>query len=141
MSRQTSEPIDWNARFEGCFPGLVGLRLRKAEPDEVIGVLDVRKALFAPNGYLHAGAVVTLADTCCGVGALRTLPDGATGFTTIDLSSNFLSTAREGKAICSATPLHLGRRTQVWDAAVTSTATGRPMAQFRCTQMVLWPKG
>lgn len=141
MSRQPTEPENWNARFAGSFPGLVGLRLQKVEPDEVIGVLDVRTALFAPNGYLHAGAVVTLADTCCGVGALRTLPEGATGFTTIDLSSNFLSTAREGEVTCSATPLHLGRRTQVWDAAVTSAATGRIMAQFRCTQMVLWPKG
>lgn len=134
-------PEDWNRRFEGRFPETIGMTLLKIEPDEVIASFKVKSTLFAPNGFLHAGTVVTLADTCCGVGAMRTLPEGATGFTTIDLSSNFLSTAREGEVRCSAKPLHLGRATQVWDATVSSSASGRAMAHFRCTQMVLWPKG
>ncbi|MFV0474291.1 MAG: PaaI family thioesterase [Pikeienuella sp.] len=141
MTRQTIPLDQWNERLKGRFPGLIGMRLLKVEPDEVIGAFDVHEALLAPNGYLHAGSLVTLADTCCGCGTMRTLPEGATSFTTIDLSSNFLSSAREGEALCSATPLHLGGRTQVWDAAVTSSATGRKMAQFRCVQMVLRPKG
>jgi uncharacterized protein (TIGR00369 family) len=98
----------------------------------------VRKALMAPNGYLHAGTVVTLADTCCGYGTVAALPEGAKGFTTIELKSNFLGTAREGHIACRATPVHLGRTTQVWDAVVTSEATGAKIALFRCTQMVLW---
>ena len=74
---------------------------------------------MAPNGYIHAGAIVTLADTCCGYGCMASLPDGAMGFTTIELKTNFLSSAREGTLQCVATARHLGKTTQIWDAAVT----------------------
>lgn len=132
---------DWNARLPGFFPGEIGLRLTRVEVDEVTAELEIRPELLAGNGYLHAGVVVTLADSCCGYGALKTLPEGASGFTTINLSSSFLSTAREGIVACSATPVHLGGATQVWDAVVSSRATGRAMAHFRCTQMILRPRG
>lgn len=132
---------EWNARCVGLFPDLLGLRFDKVTAEEVTGGFDVRRTLFAPNGYLHAGAVVTLADTACGFGAIAALPEGASGFTTIDLSSNFLATAKAGRVTVRARPKHLGRSTQLWDATVTSEATGKVMAEFRCVQMVLWPKG
>jgi uncharacterized protein (TIGR00369 family) len=101
----------------------------------------VTKALMAPNGYLHAGTVVTLADTCCGCGTVRSLPEGASGFTTIELKTNFFGSVREGTLVCVARPLHQGRTTQVWDATVApEDSPEKPIAQFRCTQMVLWPK-
>ncbi|MEM7524814.1 MAG: PaaI family thioesterase [Pseudomonadota bacterium] len=131
---------EWNARGAAYFPGHVGLSFDKVERDEILGRMTVRKAIMSWNGFLHAGSVVTLADTCCGYGALLNLPDGAEGFTTIDLTSNFLGTALDGDVVCAASPLHCGRTTQVWDAAVTSVATGKPMAQFRCTQMILYPR-
>jgi 1,4-dihydroxy-2-naphthoyl-CoA hydrolase len=84
--------------------------------------------------------VVTLADTCCGYGTVRGLPAGATGFTTVELKSNFFGSTREGVIVCVARPLHQGRTTQVWDAIVTPEGATKPIAQFRCTQMVLWPK-
>ena len=102
--------------------------------------LPVRKLLKAWNGFLHAGAVVTLADTCCGYGTVRALPQGAAGFTTIELKSNFLGTAQDGDIRCTARPLHQGRTTQVWDAVVTADGSAKSIAQFRCTQMILWPK-
>ena len=89
---------------------------------------------------LHAATVVALADTACGYGCLNALPDGASGFTTAELKANFLGTARDGAILCRATPVHLGRTTQVWDALVTVEGTGAKIALFRCTQMVLWPK-
>jgi 1,4-dihydroxy-2-naphthoyl-CoA hydrolase len=131
---------EWNARGAENLPGLVGIVFEKVEPTEVIAKVTVRKALMAPNGYLHAGTVVTLADTCCGYGTVRGLPDGASGFTTIELKSNFFGSAREGTLVCVARPLHQGRTTQVWDATVTPEGASKPIAQFRCTQMVLWPK-
>ncbi len=135
---QTTE--EWNARGAENLPGLVGVVFVKVEPEEVIAKVAVRKALMAPNGYLHAGTVVTLADTCCGYGTVANLPDGASGFTTIELKSNFFGSAREGTIVCVARPLHQGRTTQVWDATVTLKGATKPIAQFRCTQMVLWPK-
>ena len=102
--------------------------------------MSVQKTVMAPNGYLHAASIVALADTSCGYGCVANLPEGASGFTTIELKSNFFGTAREGTIVCRATPVHLGRSTQVWDAAVSVEGSGARIATFRCTQMVLWPK-
>ena len=131
----------WNAAGAEYLPGHLGLTFVKVEPQEVVARMTARKALGAWNGYLHAGAVVSLADTCCGYGTVRSLPEGATGFTTIELKSNFFGSVREGVVVCTARPLHQGRTTQVWDATVAAEVAGKPIAQFRCTQMVLWPKG
>jgi uncharacterized protein (TIGR00369 family) len=131
---------EWNARGAENLPGLLGIVFEKVESAEVVAKVTVRKTLMAPNGYLHAGTVVTLADTCCGYGTVMSLPEGASGFTTIELKSNFFGSAREGTIVCVARPLHQGRTTQVWDATVTPMGGSKPIAQFRCTQMVLWPK-
>jgi uncharacterized protein (TIGR00369 family) len=99
--------------------------------------LPVRPELLAPNGYLHAGAVVALADTACGYGCFASLPDGGTGFTTIELKTNFLGTARDGTLECEAVRVHGGRTTQVWDATVRDEGA-KTLALFRCTQLVLY---
>ena len=129
-----------NRRGEGFLPGLLGIEFVKVDEQGVESRLAVRQELMAPNGFLHAASVIALADTSAGYGCVRLLPQGAKGFTTIELKSNFLGTAREGAIYCRATPVHLGRTTQVWDAVVTHEATGANIALFRCTQMVLWPK-
>lgn len=108
------------------------------------GCLESRMRLqahhFAPNTYLHAGSIVALADTTAGLATYAHLPEGAESFTTIELKSSFLGTAREGAITCRSWPEHLGRNTQVWDAEVFAESTGKKIALFRCTQMVLWPK-
>jgi 1,4-dihydroxy-2-naphthoyl-CoA hydrolase len=131
---------DLNRMGADCLPGHLGIVIRHADSTEVRAELPVSMKLMAPNGYLHAGSVVTLADTSCGYACSVNLPDGATGFTTIELKSNHLGTAREGTLDCVATAQHRGRTTQVWDAVVTHRETGRTVALFRCTQMILWPQ-
>jgi uncharacterized protein (TIGR00369 family) len=131
-------PEHFNRRNAGYLPGLVGLTVLRVGPDAVESRLEVRQELMAPNGFLHAASVIALADTSCGYGCVATLPKGASGFTTIELKANFMGTARDGAIVCRATPVHLGRTTQVWDAAVRAEAGERPIALFRCTQMVLW---
>ncbi len=130
----------FNARGAGALPGHLGLVITHVSPTEVRSELAVQATTMAPNGFLHAGSVVTLADTSCGYGCVANLPKDANGFTTIELKSNHLGTAREGTIDCVATPVHLGRTTQVWDATVTHRETGKTIALFRCTQMVLYPK-
>jgi 1,4-dihydroxy-2-naphthoyl-CoA hydrolase len=129
-----------NALLPGTLPGLLGIVVDHHEPGRLSAHLDVRDELLAPNGYLHAATVVGLADTSCGLATRALLPEGATGFTTIELKSNHLGTAREGRISAVATNVHAGRTTQVWDAVVTNEGTGRPLALFRCTQSVLWPR-
>ena len=151
MSERPTEPCpsvdELNALSPGRFPAHVGFRVVEVSPGRVCAELDVAPHLHAPNGYLHAGVVVTLADTACGYGVRTCLPVGAKGFTTIDLTSSFLGTALDGSIHVEAVAVHRGGRTQVWDATVRAGWAGesvpegpsaRTLALFRCTQMLLW---
>ena len=130
----------WNGRSEGHLPGLLGMEVLEISQGLAVGRVALERKHMAPNGFLHAATIIGLADTLCGYGCVRSLPEGAIGFTTIETKSNHLGTAREGAIRCRATLFHGGRMTQVWDAEVSDEATGKPIALFRCTQMVLWPK-
>jgi len=130
----------FNQRSQGKLPGHLDIRFTSIQEGEVQAEIAIQPFHLAPNGFLHAGSVVTLADTACGYGCIAHLPQGAENFTTIELKSNHLGTAREGVIAVTAKPVHLGRTTQVWDATVIHQDTGKTIALFRCTQMVLWPK-
>jgi 1,4-dihydroxy-2-naphthoyl-CoA hydrolase len=127
-----------NERGRGYLPALVGIEVLEVGAEGLKSRLIAKGELFAPNGFLHAAALVALADTTCGYGALAFLPDGAHNFTTIELTTNFIGAAREGIVICDAVPLSLGKHTQVWDAVVTAEGGARRLALFRCTQLVLY---
>ena len=129
-----------NHRGDGRLPGLMGFRVTAIEDGMLAAELDIRPELLAVNGYLHAATVIALADTACGYGCIAHLPAGAENFTTVELKSNFFSTAREGTIATVARPVHMGNSTQVWDAVVSRKADGRQMALFRCTQLILWPR-
>ena len=129
-----------NARSQETLPGLIGIEFTGYEPGRLTSRLPLRPELLAPNGYLHAATVIALADTVCGYGTFTDLPEGAQNFTTIELKSNFLGTVREGAIACVATRLHSGRTTQVWDAEVTDEASGKTIALFRCTQLIIYPR-
>lgn len=128
------------ARLPGTLPELLGFEIVTLRPDFIEARMPVTPRHLAPNGYLHAASVVALADTACGMATIAHLPEGAENFTTIELKSNFIGTTRDGEILCDATPVHLGRATQVWDARVTDGPGGRNLALFRCTQMLLWPR-
>jgi 1,4-dihydroxy-2-naphthoyl-CoA hydrolase len=121
----------------GRYPGLLGIEIDAIEHGRVRMRLRLRDELLAPNGYLHAGVVVGLADSACGYGCIASLPEGAYGFTTVELKTNFLGTALEGTLSCASELVHGGRTTQVWDATVTNQA-GKKLALFRCTQLLLY---
>jgi 1,4-dihydroxy-2-naphthoyl-CoA hydrolase len=139
-TRSGMTPEHFKTFGAGYLPALVGVEILSVTGEGVESRMQVRKDVMAPNGFLHAASVIALADTSCGYGCAALLPEGAKGFTTIELKSNFLGTVREGAIYCRATPVHVGRTTQVWDAVVTNEATEAKIALFRCTQMVLWPK-
>lgn len=129
-----------NAFGVNSLPGYLGIEITRVENGEVDARLDIKPHHLAPHAYLHAGTVVTLADTAAGYACMANLPEGANSFTTIELKSNHLGTAREGAIAAAAKPIHLGRTTQVWDVVVTNEANGKTIALFRCTQMILYPK-
>lgn len=132
-------PEQTEARSKGTLVDHLGLKFDTVSAGRTSAHIELKPHHLAPNGYLHAGTLVTLADTCCGFGALASLPSGAQSFTTIELKSNFLGTSREGAVYCEARLVHGGRSTQVWDAEVRGD-NGKTIAMFRCTQMLLYPR-
>jgi uncharacterized protein (TIGR00369 family) len=132
-----AEIQDFIERGRDRLPGLLGVQIDEIEPGRARMRLPLRPELLAPNGYLHAATVVALADSACGYGCIASLPEGATGFTTIELKTNFLATALEGTLHCESQLVHGGRTTQVWDATVKRD-DGKTLALFRCTQLLLY---
>ena len=128
-------------RQQGTLPGVLGITWGEVANGRARGRFTVGKQHMAANGYLHAASVVALVDSACGYGCVASLPDGASGFTTIEIKTNYLGTAKEGETVaCEARLLHGGRMTQVWDAEAINETTGKTIAVFRCTQMVLYPR-
>ncbi|MGH8666522.1 MAG: PaaI family thioesterase [Burkholderiales bacterium] len=138
--RHEVDMAELDRRSRGRFPGMVGLEMVRLDERCVVMRLALRTEHLAPNGFLHGAVVVALADTACGYGTAAHLSQGATSFTTIELKTNYLGTAREGAIVCKAMPAHMGRSTQVWDAVVQNEGNGQRIALFRCTQLILWPK-
>ncbi len=137
MLRPDLTPETFRRKQQGSLPERYGLALTEIAEGRLCGEFEVQPWMMAPNGFLHAASVIVLADTLCGYSTIAHLPEGAKGFTTIELKSNFLGTALEGVIRAESSAEHLGRTTQVWSATVFGP-NGKRLALFRCTQMVLW---
>ncbi len=128
----------FNELSKGYFPEYIGIKITNVEEGKMIAELDVVAHLFAPNGFLHAGSIVTFADSIAGYSTLAHLPEKAKSFTTLELKSNFMRAARTGTLICESSAEHMGRTTQVWRAVVTSKETKKQVAVFSCTQLIIY---
>ena len=132
---------DFQERQKGTLPGELAIQWDEVATGRAAGWFMVAKVHMAANGFLHAASVIALVDSACGYACVASLPEGATGFTTIELKANYLGTAREGEVVVgTARMAHGGRSTQVWDAEAVNQTTGKTMALFRCTQMILYPR-
>ena len=131
------DPQIYRERITGTFPGDLGIEVVRIEEDEVEGRLEADERHLHPGGYVHGGVWVAFADTVAAWGTLRRLPDGH-DFTTVELHTNVFAAARSGDVLRAvARPLHVGRRTHVWE--VRAANGERDAAFFTCTQMVLGP--
>lgn len=119
------------------FAKLMGIQVTKAEKDLIEATLEVRAELCTRPEILHGGAVMAFADTLGAMGTVLNLPEDAGGTTTIESKTNFMRAAPVGTTVTGrSTPIHLGRRTQVWQTRI-ETAEGKPVALVTQTQMVL----
>lgn len=133
--------VAWFRSFaKGTLPDHLGIEILEAGQGHLLARFEVRHELMAPNGFLHAGSLVSLADTAAGYACTAHLPEGASGFTTLELKANFTGTALEGVVECEAVAVHLGSTTQVWDATCRRAGEPKPIALFRCTQLILRPR-
>jgi 1,4-dihydroxy-2-naphthoyl-CoA hydrolase len=127
-----------NDHSQGHLSDILGLEFLELSRQKIRSSMTITQKHRSPTGYLHAAAIIALADTTCGCGTNINLPQGTSGFTTLELKSNFLGTIREGELFCEAIPEHIGRTSQIWSATVTD-GTGKRIALFRCSQIILYP--
>lgn len=122
--------------IEQPFPQLLGLEITEATPTRVRATLAARNELCRSGGTLHGGAIMSFADMVASVGAFLNLPEGAQT-TTIESKTNFIGAAKAGAPIfAEALPLHVGRRSSVWQTNVTRE-DGKLVAVVIQTQMVI----
>ena len=124
-------------RQADCLPGKFGVVVTHIGEGRLDAEVALQPWMMAPNGFLHAASVLLLADTAAGYASIAHLPEKAKNFTTLELKSNFLGTAREGTIRTECRAEHLGRTTHVWSATVFGPDDKR-IALFRCTQLILW---
>jgi 1,4-dihydroxy-2-naphthoyl-CoA hydrolase len=118
------------------FAKLIGIEVVSAAREKIVGEMTVREELCTLPAVLHGGAVMAFADTLGAIGTVVNLPEGA-GTTTIESKTNFLGPAPLGtRLVGEATPVHRGKRTQVWQTRIT-TKEGKPVALVTQTQLVL----
>lgn len=128
----------FNKISKGHFPGLLGVQVTEIEEGKMVAEMAIKKEFFAPNGFLHAGSIVTFADTIAGYSSIAHLPEKGKSFTTLELKSNFIKGIKEGKMECECTAEHLGRTTHVWRVEVKDKETKKKIAIFSCTQLILY---
>ena len=131
--------MDLAARMQQELPPLprwLGLTVTVAEPDRVVAELTVREELCTSGSIMHGGSIMAFADTVGAIGTIVNLREGQ-GTTTLESKTNFFAGSPVGtRLIAEATPLHRGRRTQVWEMRITNEQ-GRLVAKVTQTQMVL----
>ncbi len=128
----------FNEWSKGHFPEYLGIEIKKIEGKSLLAEMKIKPQFLAPNTYLHAGAIVSFADTVAGYSVMLSLPEGAKSFTTIELKTNFIKTLKEGVVKCRSKAEHLGRTTQIWRVDVTNESEDKTLAIFTCTQMILY---
>ena len=129
------DPEQFNKSMQGTLSTLLGVRIVEATPDRVLAELTIRDDLRTVGGALHGGTLMALADTVGAVATVVNLPPGATT-TTLESKTNFFAAGRTGLVRAETTPLHKGKRTQVWQTRVTDES-GRLLSLTIQTQMVL----
>lgn len=116
---------------------LLQIEIVEASKEGIHGKLKVRPEMCTAGHILHGGAIMSFADTLGAFAAMHVLPEGANGTTTLESKTNFLGSAKEGETVVGhCTPVHVGRRTSVWQTKITTEA-GRNVALVTQTQMVL----
>ena len=135
MSESAMDPRAMTERWKGTLGELLGIEFVEATKERVVARLTIRDDLRTVGGPLHGGTLMAFADTIGAVATVLNLPPGA-GTTTLESKTNFFAAGRDGIVQAETTPLHRGKRTQVWQTRITD-ASGRMLSLTTQTQMVL----
>lgn len=130
-------PLEKLQSMKMPFAELKGVTFVEASTEKVVARMLVRPDLCTLNNIIHGGAIMAFADSVGAAATVINLPSDAKGTTTLESKTNFIGWAKEGAVvIATATPVHRGRRTQVWQTRL-ETEEGKLVAVVTQTQMVL----
>jgi uncharacterized protein (TIGR00369 family) len=134
---RTMTPLEEIRAMKMPFAELKGVTFIEADKDRVVAKMLVRPDLCTVSHSIHGGAIMAFADSVGAAATVINLPEDAKGTTTIESKTNFVGGAKEGTiVVATATPIHRGRRTQVWQTRL-ETEEGRLVAIVTQTQIVL----
>ncbi len=138
--RESKTANFFNQRDKNKLPGFLGIHTLEIGTDYSLLEMSLQDKHMNLRGFVHGGSIVTLADSAAGYGTYANLPGEAEAFTTIELKCNFIRGICDGILECRAECIHPGKTTQVWDARVTDQKSRKIVAEFRCTQIILYPR-
>lgn len=124
-----------NERIASTMAGFLGIRIVEASREQIVAELEIRSEIQNGSGIVHGGTLMAFADTTGAIGTVVNLQPGERT-TTIESKTNFLAAGRAGIMRATATPLHKGRRTQVWQTNITDEA-GKLLSVTTQTQLVI----
>jgi 1,4-dihydroxy-2-naphthoyl-CoA hydrolase len=128
-------PSEANHAWKGTLVSLLGIEFVEVSKERVVAQLEVRDDLRTVGGALHGGSLMAFADTIGAVATIANLPAGSTT-STLESKTNFLGAGRSGRVRAEATPIHLGKRTMVWQTRITDEAS-RLLSLTIQTQIIL----
>jgi uncharacterized protein (TIGR00369 family) len=123
---------------KGTLSEHLGIELKEVSKEKVVATMPVERRVHQPFGLLHGGASVVLAETVASIGAWMHAHEAGKAAVGLEINANHLRGKRDGVVTATATPLHLGRATHVWEVRLTDEA-GKLVCISRCTMAVIEP--
>ncbi len=123
-------------RLQNGMAAAIGIELTVLTADKVVGTMPVDDRTRQPFGILHGGASAALAETVASIGAVMNIDADTQAAVGLELNANHLRPKTDGVVTATATPLHRGRRTHVWDIRIEDEQ-GRLVCASRCTLAII----
>jgi 1,4-dihydroxy-2-naphthoyl-CoA hydrolase len=134
MSTNAAQTL--NAMNQNNMIGLLEITMLEATVDRVVATMPVQPKVHQPFGLLHGGASVALAETVASLGAYLNVMDSGMGAVGLEINANHLKAKRDGIVTATATPIHKGRTTHVWQVEIRDEA-GKMVCVSRCTLAIV----
>lgn len=122
--------------MKGTIGEVLGIQVTELLPDRVVATMPVNSSTHQPFGLLHGGASVVLAETVASIGSWNLIDDTKQAAVGLEINANHLRGKKDGIVTAVAAPLHIGRKTMVWDIRITDE-DDKLICISRCTVAII----
>lgn len=110
----------------------LGIEYVETNKDKVVMTMPVDERTHQPAGFLHGGASVLLAETAASVGGFMNIDPEKQAVFGMEINANHIRSKQEGIVTGTATPLHIGKTSMVWNITITDEQD-KLICTSRCT--------